>query len=217
MDQPTVVRPKIWLAVLNALFAAAGLGLGAWCALSIPEAAYGGMRAPAYLILWILVWFGCNRGFALWQQFAATGLPRTTLRVAKWVLPFLLPIPLIRAVESTVQARQLDIARHALAPVIAYADTQPPGRFVAEDAPAPRFATPVHFQDSPQGYTLWLLAPAVDLDGFTLSYASTTRAWKRRHNDGPDRDALADGRCILKSGAWQCAGSSDPSPAPVAD
>ena len=125
MDQPTVVRPKIWLAVLNALFAAAGLGLGAWCALSIPEAAYGGMRAPAYLILWILVWFGCNRGFALWQQFAATGLPRTTLRVAKWVLPFLLPIPLIRAVESTVQARQLDIARHALAPVIAYADKMP--------------------------------------------------------------------------------------------
>jgi len=209
MDQQ-VVPPKRWLVIVNALLAAFGLGLAAWCVSSVLDSPFGGMRAPAYLILFLLLWLGSNRGFALWQQFTASGLARTALRLSKWILPFLLPFVVIHAIEGAVQARQLELAAAALAPVIDYADHLSRGAFNAAEAPAPSFPAPVHMLDADQTYALWLRAPSVDLDGYTLSYDPTSRHWQRRHNDFPDAAPSADGRCILEHAAWRC---SEPGPA----
>ena len=193
------------LVILNALLAALGLGLAVWCVVALLSTPYGGMRAPAYLILFVVTWIGSNRGLALWQQFTAPGPTRTVLRVAKWLLPFVLPLVMIPAVERGVQSRQVALATKELASVSKYADAQGQGGFDAALAPAPRFPVDVHYRDEEQGYALWLRAPSVDIDGATLRYDPNSGTWQRRHDEQPEFDASVQGRCILKDAAWRCA------------
>ena len=217
MDQQVAVAPKRWLVRLNMVLTVLGLGLAAWCVVSVLNAPFGGMRAPSYLIICVFGWIGCNRGFALWQQFTQQRILRFILRIAKWILPFLVPVLVVRAAETNVQSRQIEIVARDLAPVIAFADRQTPGSFVPVQAPAPRFPTAVHYQETVGSYALWLLAPGVDLEGYTLSYDSQTRLWLRRHNNRPNAEHLIDGRCVLKYGAWQCIDTQLPAAPRIAD
>jgi hypothetical protein len=201
----TVVAPKRWLVVVNALLAVGGLGLAAWCVIALLGAPLGGMRAPAYLILFVLVVVGSSRGFALWQQFSASGPARTALAIGKWILPLLLPFVVIHAVEGGVQSRQQALVARELAPLIAYADALGAQRFDPAQAPTPALKVPVHFREDERGYRLWLVVPTVDIDGATLRYDPATRSWQRRHNDLPTDDADLEGRCVLRGGQWRCA------------
>jgi hypothetical protein len=183
--------------MVNAILSLAALGLAAASGFSILQHPFGGMRAPGYLVLWLLGVVGLNRGFAALQGLARPGRGRAVLRVCKWLLPWFLPIGMISAVEARVQALQLEIASRELAPIIAFGKS-PAAR--SEMPPAVQFPVPVHYFPPA---ALWLTVPAIDLDGFTLLYDFGDGQWKRFHNDTPDA-TFAGGGCVLKAAEWNC-------------
>ena len=200
----SVAPRKPWLLALNAALAAIGLGLAALSIMSVLNSPYTGMRAASYVIVWVLGALGFNRAFALAQGWVHPGAVRTTLRIAKWLLPWFLPIGLIVAVESQVMARQREGVERELAPVIAHADAQAPGAFSSDGAPPIAFPVPVRFGETETGYVLWLQAASIDIDGFVYHYDSNTRRWTQTHNDSLDATMLPQSRCTLERRAWRC-------------
>lgn len=186
---------------INTTLALTTLFLAAGCAVNVLQNPFGGMRAPAYLVFWLLATLGLNRAFALLQVVASPGKARGALRVAKWLLPAILPLAALPLIESAVMARQIGIASRILAPVIGFAEVNP-----SSDAlPVVRFPLPVHYGRTDTGFTLWLTAPAVDLDGYNLRYDSTTHGWRHMHNDLPSVIPDSDSLCVLEASDWRCA------------
>lgn len=206
-----VAKPRRWPRVLNAVLGMAGLVLAAFCVASVLLNPFGGMRAPAYLVIWIAGFVGLNRSLALLQDLAPAGGGRRTLRIAKWILPWVLPVPAIKAAEGCVLARQLEVASRELAPVVAFADAQPQGQFAAGLAPAVAFPVPVHYGNSGRRYALWLTAPSIDIDGYSMKYDAGTGRWQRVHNDLRGAEPSEVSRCVLERAAWRCA---PPAPEP---
>lgn len=201
--QPPDARASRLSLAINGVLAIVGLGFAMSYVISVLNSPFGGMRAPGYLLIFVLACVGLNRSFAFLQVRAVSSQAKTAARVAKWVLPLMLPVAVIQLVEARVLALQLQIVERELAPVIEFARLHDGS--AGKSPPTVQFPVQVNYARTKGSFMVWLVAPAIDLDGFTISYLGSNGRWKRMHNDLSAVTMPGTSSCVLVRGEWGCA------------
>ena len=119
---------------------------------------------------------------------------RRGVKILKWPAAIVLAVFAFRGLEGWVMHRYLQSIDTQLAPLTALLHTNKSStdQAVAESLHGVVRIKRLHVLVSDDGFSIEVMVPAIDIDGYVAFYVDVTRQWYYYHNDLPDQIRPAD-------------------------